>query len=229
MKVTLQKTIATAFLLVTLPLSVPAQQVSLKNWKTEDHSGCMSIVIDGDTMDITSPKGVTMWYTPRLTGQYEISYTARVLMQGGTYDRLSDLNCFWGANDPEHPNNLYTRGKWRNGIFQRYKSLKLMYVGYGGNHNTTTRFREYFGKGTDTKDEQTRPVIKEFTDPAHLLKPNQWMHICIRVQENVTTYSVNGEELFRYDIDKGQCDGNFGFRLLTNHVQITNFQVKPLN
>ena len=48
------------------------------------------------------------------------------------------------------------------GIFQRYKSLTLMYVGYGGNHNSTTRFREYFGQGMDTKDDVTRPVIKEY-------------------------------------------------------------------
>lgn len=229
MKATLRKTITTACLLAAFPLAcLQAQQVSLKHWKTEDHSGQMSIVVAGDTLDVTSPKGVTMWYIPRLTGHYEVSYKVRVLMQGGPHDRLSDLNCFWGANDPQHPDNLYARAAWRQGIFQRYKSLTLMYVGYGGNHNSTTRFREYFGKGMETKDEQTRPVIKEYTDPAHLLKPNQWMRICIRVEKGVTTYSVDGEELFRYAIKEGQCDGNFAFRLLENHIQVTDFQVKQL-
>ena len=26
-----------------------------------------------------------------------------MVMQGGKYDRLSDLNCFWAANDPKYP------------------------------------------------------------------------------------------------------------------------------
>lgn len=209
-------------------LDAQAQQISLKYWKTEDHSGQMSIQVAGDTLDITSPKGVTVWYTPRLTGYYEITYTARVLMQGGPHDRLSDLNCFWGANDPQYPDDLYARGAWRQGIFQRYKSLTLMYVGYGGNHNSTTRFREYFGQGVETGDELTRPVVKEYKDEAHLLKPNRWMKICIRVEKGITTYSVDGEELFRYAVKEGQCDGNFGFRLLQNHVQVTGFCVKLL-
>lgn len=206
-----------------------AQQVSLKYWKAEDHSGQMSIEVAGDTLDIVSPKGVTLWYTPRLTGHYEIAYRACVLMQGGACDRLSDLNCFWGANDPQHPGDLYARAGWRMGIFQRYKSLTLMYVGYGGNHNSTTRFREYFGQGMDTKDDVARPVIKEYTDEAHLLKPNRWMNIRIRVEEGVTTYSVDGEELFRYAVKEGQCDGNFGLRLLENHVQVTGFRVKKID
>ena len=98
-----------------------------------------------------------------------------------------------------------------------------------GNYNSTTRFREYFGQGMDTKDDVARPVIKEYTDEAHLLKPNRWMNIRIRVEEGVTTYSVDGEELFRYAVKEGQCDGNFGLRLLENHVQVTGFRVKKID
>ena len=80
-------------------------------------------MVSGDTLDITAPKGLTLWYNKRLTGDYEISYRIKMLMQGGKYDRLSDLNCFWGANDPEHPENLHAQAAWRKGIFQHYKSL----------------------------------------------------------------------------------------------------------
>lgn len=221
--------VAGCFLLGLSAMPLCAQEVSLKYWKAEDHSGQMRIEVAGDTLDVVSPKGVTLWYTPRLTGHYEITYRARVLMQGEPCDRLSDLNCFWGANDPQHPGDLYARAEWRKGIFQRYKSLTLMYVGYGGNHNSTTRFREYFGQGMDTKDDVARPVIKEYTDEAHLLKPNRWMNIRIRVEKRVTTYSVDGEELFRYAVKEGQCDGNFGLRLLQNHIQMTGFRVERID
>ena len=123
--------------LMLLPFAVQAQVV-LKNWTIEDHSGKVKILVSSDTLEITAPDGLTLWYNQRLTGDYEIGYRVKMLMQGGKYDRLSDLNCFWGANDPEYPDNLFARSEWRNGIFQRYKTLSLFYVGYGGNHNATT-------------------------------------------------------------------------------------------
>lgn len=203
-------------------------QVSLRDWVIEDHSGEMKIQVANDTLDITAPKGLTMWYAPRLTGDYEISYHVKFVMEGGKYDRLSDLNCFWAANDPQHPNDLYARKAWRNGIFQHYKTLTLFYVGYGGNHNTTTRFREYFGASHSSADADARPVIKEYSDADHLLKSDKWYHIQIRVQKGVTTYRVNGEELFRLSMKEKQGDGNFGLRLLENHILFTKFNAKSL-
>ena len=211
------------FLLMAMALHA---QVTLKHWTEEDHSDQMRIEVAGDTLDITAPKGLTLWYNQRLTGDYEISYSVKVLMQGGAHDRLSDLNCFWGANDPKHPGDLYAQSAWRKGIFKHYNTLNLFYVGYGGNHNTTTRFRQYYGDAFDINDPKVRPVIKEYTDSEHLLKPNKWYHIRIQVKNNVTTYSINGEELFRYKMKPGEGDGHFGLRLLENHVLFTGFQVE---
>lgn len=209
-----------------LVISVTLQaQVTLKHWTVEDHSAKKRIEVAGDTLDIIAPKGFTMWYNHRLTGDYEISYRVKMLMQGGKNDRLSDLNCFWGANDPKNPGNLYARSAWRNGIFPNYRSLDLFYVGYGGNYNTTTRFRRYYGGTYDMEDPRVRPVIKEYKDPEHLLKPNKWYHIRICVKNGVTMYSVDGEELFTYNIRPGECDGQFGLRLLNNHVLFTDFQI----
>lgn len=220
-------TLVLGSILMLLPFMTQAQ-VALKDWTTEDHSGEVKILVSGDTLEITAPKGLTLWYNRRITGDYEISYRVKMLMQGGKYDRLSDLNCFWGANDPEHPDNLFARSGWRNGIFQRYKTLSLFYVGYGGNHNSTTRFRQYFAKAADTNDAVARPVIKEYTDKAHLLLPNKWYDIRIRVEKGITTYRVNGEELFRLPIKDNEGDGHFGLRLLKNHTLFTDFQVKKL-
>ncbi len=208
------------------PTVLSARPISLQEWKAEDHSDRMSLRLENDTLDIISPMGVTLWYLPRLEGDYEISYHACVRMQDGPCDRLSDLNCFWGAVDPSHPDDLFARSGWRHGIFPRYKTLTLFYVGYGGNRNTTTRFRRYYGLGENCGDETTRPVIGEYTDPDHLLKPNRWLHISIRVENGTTTYSVDGEELFRLSVEPGACDGNFGLRLLQNHVLITEFEIR---
>lgn len=223
---TLHKLVSGSILML-LPLMVQAQ-IALKNWTIEDHSGEVKIIVSGDTLEITAPKGLTLWYNQRLTGDYEISYRVKMLMQGGKYDRLSDLNCFWGANDPKHAGNLFARSEWRNGIFQHYKTLSLFYVGYGGNHNSTTRFRQYFAKAADTSDAIARPVIKEYTDKSHLLFPNKWYDIQIRVEKGITTYRINGEELFRLTIKNNEGDGHFGLRLLENHTLFTNFQVKSL-
>ena len=177
-------------------------------------------------MDIVSPDGLSLWYKERLTGDYEISYRVKVVMENATYDRLSDLNCFWGANDPQYPDDVFARGSWRNGIFQNYNTLNLFYVGYGGNENKTTRFREYHGEYYGVDDARIKPILKEYTDAAHLLKPNHWYEIKIRVTNGVTTYEMDGEELFRLPLKEGKRDGYYALRLWQNHVRFTNFRVK---
>lgn len=215
-------------LLLVCAFGVQAQEENeWKKWFAEDHSGTMQLSASGDTLDITAPKGLTLWYKERLTGDYEISYHAKVLMQGGKHDRLSDLNCFWGANDPQHPNDLFANSQWRKGIFANYKTLKLFYVGYGGNHNSTTRFRQYLGGGPDIDDSLARPVIKEYTDRQHLLFPNQWYHIRIEVKKGITTFYVDDEMLFQHTIKEKEGDGHFGLRLLSNHVLLAGFQIRP--
>ena len=94
-----------------------------------------------------------------------------MVMKGGKYDRLSDLNCFWAANDPKNPDNLFARSEWRNGVFKNYNTLDLFYVGYGGNDNSTTRFRRYNGKYYGVADDKVKPLLREYTDTSHLLIP----------------------------------------------------------
>lgn len=214
-------------MMILFPLMTCAQ-VTLKNWIIEDHSENIQISVSEGTLEIIAPKGATLWYNKRLTGNYEISYRAKVLIQGGKYDRLSDLNCFWAANDPQVPEDIFARSKWRNGIFQHYKTLNLFYVGYGGNHNSTTRFRQYFGTTSNADDSQARPVIKEYTDKQHLLIPNKWYDIRICVTKEFTSYHINGEKLFCLPIKENVGNGHFGLRLLKNHVLFADFQVKEI-
>lgn len=210
-------------------LSCPAQNpYSPQSWVVEDASASAVIVFCGDTIEITSPQGLTMWYDKPLSGNYTISYRAKVIMQDGEYDRLSDLNCFWGANDPENPNDIYARKEWRNGKFMLYRTLNLFYVGYGGNNNTSTRFRRYYAERYGQHDDVVRPVIKEYLDPNHLLKPNRWYSVVITADGSHTTFSIDGEELFRTAADYSLTDGYFGLRHLSNHILITDFTATAL-
>ena len=104
------------------------------------------------------------------------------------YDRLSDLNCFWAANDPKYPDDLFARSQWRDGIFKNYNTLNLFYVGYGGNDNSTTRFRRYKGEYFGVADDKVKPLLKEYTDASHLLL--SLIHISEPTRLGMISYAV---------------------------------------
>jgi hypothetical protein len=160
--------------------------------------------------------GVTVWLNKLLTGNIRIEYTRTVLDEGNANDRLSDLNTFWMASDPRNK-NLFTR----NGVLESYDSLQLYYVGMGGNTNKTTRFRKYDGKGE-------RTLLKEYTDSAHLLKPNTSYKISIEVIGNTTRYAVNGETWFEYTDPAILKQGYFGFRSTKSRQSIDRITIYKL-
>ena len=197
-------------------------------WVFESEGGPVTFAERGDTIEIVAPKGLTLWLSKPLSGNYRIRYDATVVIGGGPHDRLADLNCFWAASDPEHPGDFFARSAWRGGTFANYNSLDLFYVGYGGNDNTTTRFRKYHGTRFGAPADEGKPLLGEYTDPAHLLRPNRPLRIEITVADGKTTYSADGEVLFSRELAPGEGDGYFGLRLLTNHTLIANFTIEKL-
>lgn len=197
-----------------------------KYWKVESEDPNYNVTFRGDTVEITSPKGLTLWRKDKMKGNVTIEYDACVVKETEN-DRLSDLNCFWMASDPLHPNDLWKREKWRKGIFANCYSLQLYYLGYGGNHNTTTRFRRYDGNKDGIANPEKRPaILKEYTDNGHLLKPNYWYHIKIANEGNRVTYYINGERLVDYRDAQPLTEGWFGFRTTLSRTRITNFHYK---
>ncbi len=197
-----------------------------KFWKVESESPDYKVTFRGDTVEIVSPKGLTLWRKEKMSGKVTIEYDACVVSETGK-DRLSDLNCFWMASDPKHPDNLWKREKWRNGIFLNCYSLQLYYMGYGGNHNSTTRFRRYDGNEAGITDPQARPaVLKEYTDAEHLLKANHWYHIKITNENNRVSYYIDGKRLVDFRDVKPLTEGWFGFRTTLSRTRITNFRYK---
>ncbi len=197
-----------------------------KYWQIESESADCSHQFYGDTLELVSPKGLTLWRKQKMRGRVTIEYDACV-MTDRPGDRLSDLNCFWMASDPMYPDDIMARAPWRSGIFVRCYTLQLYYVGYGGNSNSTTRFRRYAGGEAGVEDASQRPpVLKEYTDAAHLLRPGHWYHIKIVCRGKHVRYYVDGECLVDYVDEHPLREGWFGFRTTLSRTRLTHFRVR---
>lgn len=185
-----------------------------KNWAVESESPDYTISFSGGACEIVSPKGLTLWYRHKMSGDIEIEYEATVLT-GRETDRLSDLNCFWMASDPK-TGDVFSGMDKRNGVFANCASMRLYYVGFGGNYNSTTRFRRYDGNPGPE-------IIGEYTDPEHLLKPDHWYHIRLVCSGGKVQYWIDGELLFDYDDPEPYTEGWFGFRTTLSRTAIRNF------
>ena len=166
------------------------------------------LVIDVDS-------GATVWLDKPLSGNILISYTRRVVMEGGKNDRLSDFNHFWMAQD-SHRASLFTR----NGKLEEYDNLNLYYAGMGGNTNTSTRLRRYANGH--------RVLVGEHLDSAHLLQPNRDYKIDIAVYEGCTRMLVDGQEWFSYRDPQPLASGYFGFRTTWSRQSIDQLKIYQL-
>ena len=195
-----------------------------KYWRVESESPDYRVSFRGDTCEILSPKGLTLWRKEQMKAGMTVEYDACVVDEGQDGDRLSDMNCFWLASDPS-AKDLWARAAWRSGIFVRCYTLQMYYLGFGGNHNTTTRFRRYDGDEAGVEDATKRPaILKEYTDEAHLLKANHWYHVKIESGMGHTRYFIDGECIVDYFDPRPLERGWFGFRTTLSRTRITNFK-----
>lgn len=187
----------------------------LKNWIVEQQPGG-SVTAENGILLIEDEAGCTVWFREKLRAPVTIRYEATVRADG----RVSDLNCFWMAFDPAHPDDLFFTGHKRTGAFATYDSLRTYYVGYGGNTNSTTRFRRYDGSGA-------RPLLPEhdLSDKKFLLEPGRTYRIELRARDGVAEFLRDGEVLFTYRDDAPLTEGWFGFRTVKSKIEIKNFRI----
>jgi hypothetical protein len=157
--------------------------------------------------------GVTAWYAKELGGNYYISFKRTIIIDGGKNDRLSDCNVFWMATDPRH--NLSFN---RRGDFSEYDSLRMYYIGMGGNYNTTTRFRRYDGKGE-------KKIIGEYTDSLHLLKANKEYLFEIIVKDGQTVFKADGQIFFSFKDTQPLTRGWFAIRSTRSRQEIDDVEI----
>lgn len=183
-------------------------------WKVEmDPQPNSSVQASNGKLLLDTKGGVTVWLNKILKGDIEITYRRKVLVDGAKNDRLSDLNQFWMATDPHHK-NFFTR----SGKFPEYDSLSMYYVGFGGNYNSTTRFRKYQGNGE-------RTLLVELNGQNHLLKPNHEYQIKIRVQNGEVSFWVDGKRYFHYKDENPLQHGYFGFRSTWSRQEIDDLKI----
>ena len=190
-----------------------------ENWVIEQQPNG-KVDIGNGRMEITDAKGCTVWFKQKLEGNIKIEFDVTVLDNKGLYDRVSDMNFFWMANDPKSPNDFFKESNNRQGLFPNYHHLKLYYVGYGGHDNSKTRFRRYDGN-------IDRPLLPEhdLSDKKFMITANKKMHIEIIVKCNHTSFTRDGEVVFAINDAEPYTKGYFGFRTVENHELIENFKV----
>lgn len=64
-------------------------------------------------MEIKDAKDCTVWFKHKLKAPIQIEYDVIVIDKKGQFDRVSDLNCFWMANDPKSPTDFFKESKNR--------------------------------------------------------------------------------------------------------------------
>ena len=193
----------------------------VENWQSELEKGG-TVKANNGALEIDVPGGSSIWLKRQLDGPLIISYEATAVSAGGPNDRVSDLNCFWMAQDARSPGDLFATK--RTGVFRDYDQLRCYYVGYGGNSNTTTRFRRYIG------EKGNRPLRSEhdLTAPEFMLKPNVPLRIQLIAAGSTVGFYRNGERVFAYDDPAPYTSGWFAFRTVTSHLRIRDFQVHRL-
>lgn len=190
-----------------------------KLWRVESEAANYKVTaLGGDTLEIVAPKGLTLWRRQMMSGDMTAEYDACVMDEGREEDRLSDMNLFWMASDPE-AGDIWARMDERRGVFKNCASLQLYYLGYGGNYNSTTRFRRYNGRPDP-------PIVKEYTDTAHLLRPNHWYHIRVQSLRGTVSIYVDGELIVAYQDPEPLRRGWFGFRTTLSRTRIANFSCR---
>ncbi|MBP0904005.1 DUF6250 domain-containing protein [Mariniflexile gromovii] len=194
----------------------------LENWIVEQMPKG-TVEVKNSKLEIDDVAGCTVWLNKKFEGPIMIEYDVFMIKNGGPNDRVSDLNCFWMATDPENPNNLFANSEKRGGKFSNYDSLKLYYMGVGGNDNGTTRFRRYVGNGE-------RPLLPQhdLTDSQYMLEPNKTYHIKIIANNGTIHYFRDNQLLAELEDANPYTSGYFGFRTVKNHMTADNFKVYKL-
>ncbi len=202
-------------LLLFYALSTHAQ-----TWRVEAEDAASSVTWKDGVATIVAPKGLTLWCEEKMDGNTVIEYEARIVADKRMKDadgkvRVSDLNCFWMADQC---------GGYGGRFVDNY-ALQLYYMGFGGNGNTTTRFRRYTGDTRGIDSVEYRPkVLKEYTDKGHLLEGNRWYKIRLEQKDGHARYYIDGELLVDYVDPKPLREGYFGFRTTMAVAQLRNFR-----
>lgn len=195
---------------------------------------------EGGVLDVQTPAGLSLWWRTELHGDFELRFTATPLpapeSAGALAGRISDLNLFWHATEPDGREPAP-----RDGAFASYDGLRLHYAGIGANGNTTTRLRHYSGTGARTLldgwadgPEATPQDRRGAMTPATRLVAGQALRLQLLSRRPTATdpehlrLVKDGQTLFsRSSADAGAVlqRGWFAFRTTASRWQLRDFEI----
>jgi hypothetical protein len=206
----------------------------LHQWIVEQLPGGSVTVHDG-VLDIETSRGCTVWFREPLAAPVRIRYEATPLPRvvaadqpafrseatSGPLSAVTDINCFWMAQNPRFPDALFAAAPRRTGLLSDYDSLLTYYVGFGANNDTTTRFRRYAGDGT-------RPLLPgyDLRAPRYLIAANHTYRIELVAQQGRAEFWRDGERIFAFPDPAPLTRGWFGLRTVRSHLLIRHFVVE---
>ena len=206
----------------TLVSAQPAVSADPARWAVEQMPGGTVKFHDG-AIEIEDVAGCTVWWREKITAPVAITYTVTVIARGGPQDRVSDVNCFWMAVDPRSSAAPFAPGQSRSGKFSDYDSLLTYYVGYGGNNNTTTRFRRYDGTAARPLQPEHDLAAKKF-----LLEPNRPYRIRLVARDGRAEFWRDGERVFVFSDPAPLTAGWFALRTVRSHLRVEDFRIERL-
>ena len=111
-----------------------------KYWKVESMNLLtIKFPFQGDTCEILSPKGLTLWRKRKNVGQRHHWIRCLCGSRRETRWQTKRLKLLLDGFRPESFWHLETHELAKR-VFVNCYSLQLYYLGYGGNYNSTTRF-----------------------------------------------------------------------------------------
>jgi hypothetical protein len=203
-------------LLASVSVAAETVTISLSQWTIEAEPGARIGVRDG-VLDVDVPGGATLWFKRELHAPVTIEYEVMAVDEGGTNDRVSDVNAFWMATNKDGGSPLGQRG----GAFEQYNNLLTYYVGIGGNSNSTTRMRRYIGE----PDERPLLPAHDLHDPKTLLRANTWQKVTLIAGGQAAEVRRDGELLFRLHDAQPYTRGWFAIRTVKSHLRVRNLRI----
>lgn len=234
--------------LLTCPAGQAAQRVdgdsftqSLARWRLEAQDPRAQVQVQAGVLDVQTPAGLSLWWRQELQGDFELRFTATALpapaTAGALAGRISDLNLFWHATEPDGREPAP-----RSGAFASYDGLRLHYAGIGANGNTTTRLRHYDGRGARTLldgwadgAEATPADRRGAMTPATRLVAGQPLQLQLLARAPTPADPVHGrlvkdgQTLFTLSTEAGGPPplqrGWFALRTTASRLQLRSFEV----
>jgi hypothetical protein len=184
----------------------------------------------GGVLRWATPAGLSLWWRQPLQPPWVLRFTATALpapaSAGAQAGRVSDLNLFWHATEPDGREPAP-----RSGAFASYDSLRLDYLGFGANSNRSTRLRHYPGDGrrlivegwADAPDVEPADRRGAMT-PATRLSEGEALAVELRATPGRTQVRVRGALLF--DAPTPLAHGWFALRSTASRFEIRDFHIE---